>query len=564
MPKNSISLLKKFIKMQEIKEEKESKDRKKVFGIFLTNKLETIDNILEDIPDNELIFEKKFLEPACGYGIFILKIIEKAFRIKNDKNLISQFIGNNLFFCDINKDMIIETEKNIKLFFRDLFETDYLGNFNSFNEDFTKITFLKKKDNLGKYIGFFDFIIGNPPYVSLYGRRDKKINEKQRIYYLRNYNQFPKELKNGKINLVMLFLEKGIQFLSDNSELSFIIDITFFETAYKYCREYLLKNFYIKSIVINLQEFEKVGSGQIIIKILKSKCSNKTTRIFDKKTNKTLYIEQKKWINKNDEFKIRYSFSKEKDKIIDKINKKNFRTLKELYPRKNLRTCVMPLNMENQFLTKKPSGIYEFFPYYKGSKSLKYKYDKLNFDFLFEYNKPLQDKINNELKIQLQELGIKNKKRIGLGEPIIYRNPKVYIRQSAKELIASYDENSSAGNNSLYVFSLRNNNYESRLFLKYLTGILNSELYTFFAQRTGIIRYIKGKQPQIKISDLYKIPISTDSKLISVIAEQVDRIILKNEIQDSSSKINNFIYEEFNIKDSEKNIITKSISNYLK
>ena len=97
-----------------------------------------------------------------------------------------------------------------------------------------------------------------------------------------------------------------------------------------------------------------------------------------------------------------------------------------------------------------------------------------------------------------------------------------------------------------------------------MTGILNSELYTFFAQRTGIIRYIKGKQPQIKISDLYKIPISTDSKLISVIAEQVDRIILKKEIKDSSSKINNFIYEEFNIKDSEKNIITKSISNYLK
>jgi len=71
-----------------------------------------------------------------------------------------------------------------------------------------------------------------------------------------------------------------------------------------------------------------------------------------------------------------------------------------------------------------------------------------------------------EKKISRYLKGIKNKKRIGFGEKIIYDNPKVYIRQSAKELIASYDDKLSSANNSLYLFSLRDCSNESILFLK--------------------------------------------------------------------------------------------------
>ena len=45
--------------------------------------------------------------------------------------------------------------------------------------------------------------------------------------------------------------------------------------------------------------------------------------------------------------------------------------------------------------------------------------------------------------------GIKNKKRIGLGEDRISDWPKIYIRHSAKTIIATYDEIPSAANNSL-------------------------------------------------------------------------------------------------------------------
>lgn len=114
--------------------------------------------------------------------------------------------------------------------------------------------------------------------------------------------------------------------------------------------------------------------------------------------------------------------------------------------------------MEDKFVfeTNKNNTI-KTYPYYQGSKGLAQKYDSFNFSKYFYYDKELQDKINNELKEELTLKGIKNKKRLGLGETVIYDNPKVYIRQSAKEIIASYDENSSSANNSLYVFSLRDN-----------------------------------------------------------------------------------------------------------
>lgn len=139
----------------------------------------------------------------------------------------------------------------------------YIFDFNSFIYDFTKR--IKPKHNnylfdntldttLNKILGKIDYVVGNPPYVSLYGRRDRKKDENQRVYYLNRYSQFPDSLKNGKINYVMLFIEHSIDFLVEGGELSFIIDVAFFETAYQYTRKFLLTNTTIKSIKYNIKD----------------------------------------------------------------------------------------------------------------------------------------------------------------------------------------------------------------------------------------------------------------------------------------------------------------------
>ena len=224
----------------------------------------------------------------------------------------------------------------------------------------------------------------------------------------------------------------------------------------------------------------------------------------------------------------------------------------------------MLLNMEDRFVfeEKKPKKDVRIYPYYQGSKGLREKYAQLENTKYFHYDKVLQDKINDELKAELTAKGIKNKKRLGLGETIIYDNPKIYIRQSAKEIIASYDENPSSANNSLYVFSLRNNDKSTVQFLKFLCGLFNSELITFFAQQRKIIRFSKGKQPQIKVSDLYTIPVPTDVKLQKEISNLVEFIYDKGTTGNQADKINNLVYQYFGIDEEEIQIIKASIESF--
>lgn len=559
-----------FVTTQKNIEQEACDNHRKLNGIFLTHDVNIIDSVLDCLPNDNSFFSMRILEPSCGHGIFLLKLISKAYSIQPHPILLSKFIEENIFFADIEQKMIQRTKKKISDFYQYLFEKKYTRKFNAFCMDFTlkhKYSLFQIKNELHEYYGKFDFVLGNPPYITLYGRRDKKKNEEQRIRYLRNYSQFPTTVKNGKINYVMLFIEHGIDFLCDGGELSFIVDVSFFETAYKFCRKYLIENTRIQKLIYNIQGFEGVASGQVIITIRKEKVQSNKVLVIDYEKNKKQHIEQFDWYDEGDEFKFRIDTSKETKSVLDKIFEKNDLTLKELYPKKNLRTCVMLLNMEDKFtvcysLSEVSTMTY---PYYQGSKGLKYKYSRPMHNKYFVYNKILQDKINEDLKIELTKKGIKNKKRIGLGEIVIYENPKLFIRQSAKELIATYDEKPSSANNSLYVFSLRDNSKKTIFFLKYLCGLLNSKLYTFFAQQRRIIRYNKGKQPQIKISDLYQIKVPQDIELQIKIEKLVNSIYAQSsKIDRLKNEIDSLIYAYYALTTNDIKIIENSIQSYLK
>ena len=243
--------------------------------------------------------------------------------------------------------------------------------------------------------------------------------------------------------------------------------------------------------------------------------------------------------------------------ILQKIYKKSDLTLKNLYPKKNLRTCCMLLDMEHLFTSKEKINQKINLPYYEGAKGLKSKFGKLICQKYLQYDQLLQNKINNDLKEKLTKQGIKNKKRIGLGEIIAYKNPKIFIRQSAKEIMATYTELDAAANNSLYIFTLRNSNTQSKEFLKFLCGYFNSCLVSFFAQVERIIRYSKGKQPQIKIHDLYQIPIPNNETLKKEITRQVSHFYDYKTRNTKSliEKIDDLIFSYYNLTQSEISFI---------
>lgn len=546
------------------------KERKKN-GVFLTNSVDIVDNLLDVVLIDSEIFEKRILEPSCGQGIFILKLLSDIYLKFPDAFLISNFISNNIFFVDVQREMVEITKNNIQKLYAFLFDEEFQGSFNGIIWDFTDKVSSElslfdevKTTPFSNLYNSFDYVIGNPPYVTLYGRRDKKENEEQRINYLNNYNQFPSSVKNGKLNLVMLFIEHSLDFLKENGKLSFIIDVSFFETAYEFTRKYLLDNTTIDELQVNIKDFD-VASGQIIIKLSKTKSINHKVQIIDHKTEKRYLVEQSSWYNKNDEYKFRYNGCSISKQILDKVESKNDKTILQLYPNKNLRTCVMLLNMEDKFtfIDKGEREENLLYPYYQGSKSLSEKYGKLDFKKYFYYDKRLQDSINDELKIELEKQGVKNKKRLGLGETIIYDSPKLFIRQSAKEIIATIDLEKSAANNSLYVFSLRNNSSETIEFLYFLCGLLNSDFVTYYAQQMNIIRFSQGKQPQIKIGDLATIYIPDDVNLQNEISKLCKEIYTNFDSKDSvKTQIDKLVYSYYGLSDLEITTIQESIKDF--
>jgi len=548
-----------------------NKIERKKHGVFLTNSVDIVENLLDVILIDSEVFTKRILEPSCGQGIFILKLLSHIYLKFPDSILISKFISNNIFFVDVQEEMVEKTKTNIQKLFTFLFNEDFRGTFNGITWDFTDkvISGLSLFDEVkttpfSNLYNSFDYVIGNPPYVTLYGRRDKKENEEQRINYLKNYHQFPSSVKNGKLNLVMLFIEHSLDFLKENGKLSFIIDVSFFETAYEFTRKYLLDNTTIDELQVNIKDFD-VASGQVIIKLSKTKSVNHKVQIIDHKTENRYLVEQSSWYNKNDEYKFRYNGCSISKQILDKVVAKKDKTILQLYPNKNLRTCVMLLDMEDKFTfiekgTREENLLY---PYYQGSKALSEKYGNLDFKKYFYYNKPLQDSINDELKIELEKQGVKNKKRLGLGETVIYDNPKLFIRQSAKEIIATIDLEKSAANNSLYVFSLRNNSAETIEFLYFLCGLLNSDFVTYYAQQMNIIRFSQGKQPQIKIGDLGTIYIPDDIKLQNEISKLCKEIYTNFDSKDSvKTQIDKLVYSYYELSDLEITTIEESIKEF--
>ena len=523
-------------------------------GIYYTHCLDTVDLVLSSLLKDPHLIEKTIFEPSCGSGIFIQRILIHLIRQGHSIERINHFVRNNIIFNDVDSDAITQTKNKISQLYETFFKMRYPSNFKDFNCDFTKI--LDKNNLIAKYIEKIDYVIGNPPYVALYGRRDKKKTETLRNYYLKNYKQFPTSLKNGKINLSMIFIENGYKLLKENAEMSFILDISLFETAFQYTRKFLLENSFITEIHTNIKAFH-VASGQVILKVKSNKKLNSKVLIKDHSNKKEIHINQAKWLFTGGEYKFNYHLYPQITIILQKIYKKSDPTLKALYPKKNLRTCCMLLDMETFFTSKKKINQKINLPYYEGAKGLKSKFGSLNYQKYFQYDKLLQNKINDNLKEELTKQGIKNKKRIGLGEIAVYQNPKIFIRQSAKEIIATYTESDAAANNSLYIFTLRSSSIQSKQFLKFLCGYLNSSLVSFFAQVERIIRYSKGKQPQIKIHDLYQIRIPNNEILKEKITKQVSHFYSCKKMNTKSliEKIDNVIFSYYNLTQKEISFI---------
>jgi len=368
----------------------------------------------------------------------------------------------------------------------------------------------------------FNVVIGNPPYISFYSRQAKELEEGMRTYFQKNYI-FLQGMNKKSINTVMLFLEKGIRALNATGQFVYIIDIGFFEKVYKEIRKFL-SCYDINLIMGNLSAFENVASGQLIL-------MGKHIEISPDNFNCAVFAD----------FHNRIKTLSYDDFIADTLTIDHddaSLTFKEVVPLVNLVdiTCGLEFGaLRDLFLSDSKVNI----NYHKalfGGQNIPNKYELV---WSERDGYVLFDKNYEQELVRKKENYSETGKYVHFisGDESKYLEDKLLIRQSAMEIIAAYDNSKYYAMRSIFLV----NKKTEEINLKYILGLLNSKLISSYALKSGIIRYQKGKQPQIRVAGLEQIPIKvTSSKNEEVLKSLVDYVLFL--IKDKSEMLYYFKY----------------------
>lgn len=521
---------------------------RKDYGRFYTKD----DNVIKAIIEKLDLLSGKILEPSCGSGLFLVAITKNIInQLENKRNSaeILNYIIENIYGNDVDINACKLAEINLLTCIMPLLINSVnencnfkINRFNISNEDFITNGLKFKK---------FSIVVGNPPYVTMYGKRSRNMSEEKRIYY-NTFDFVQNKNGNNKFNLAMFFVENGLKALKEKGKLIYILDISFFETAFIDLRKYLLENYYISSITAGLQEFEGVASGQLMLDIKNIKEINEEVQWIDYGSNNITKVNQLVWLSDAPKYRIIKPLDDLQEQICNKINQ--YPSLEFYYPSKCLRTCCALTGKTEEFIVDpKIEKEHLVFPYLEGSKGLSKKFGNLTSTCHIKYDYDLQIKLSNEFKAQLEVLGVKNKKRVTLGDKDVYLAPKLFIRQSATELIVTYTDKPFASNNSMYILSTKSYDISEINMLKYTCALLNSDLLTYYARINKIIRMEKGKTPQIKISDLKGIRLNINKEYYRTIIDLVDMIYANSKDYDSIlERINDIVYKIYEIDNDEQ------------
>ena len=388
------------------------------------------------------------------------------------------------------------------------------------------------------------------------------MGETERGYYKANF-EFHNLIRGKSINTVMLFLEKATWLLCEEGLTSFIIDIGFHEKVYQPIRQYL-SQYRILEIVSDLRVFRGVKSGQVIILIERAR-SGESIRV-----KRGLYkdigsIGYQDFVRPT----LVLQVSSKVDRVFDR-----FKTYPKLSDFVDI-TCGLEYGaLRDLFLsdTRKSSSYHKVV---NGANGIPDRYQLLWDGKYVLFDKEFEDELVRS-KRNYSESG----KYVHLisGDEAKYREPKLLFRQSEMKLICTYDEENYYALRSLFCINRKTPSVD----LKFICGVLNSTLLSEFAWRKGIIRHQKGKQPQIRSSDLGRLPVlvldltkpgqrTNHDKMVKLVDRMLDlhkqlaaakipdeKTRIQREISATDSQIDKLVYDLYNLTPEEIRIIEET------
>lgn len=347
----------------------------------------------------------------------------------------------------------------------------------------------------------FDYIVGNPPYITVGGKYTELLEDVYEGYLSTNY-----KFSDYKMNTYILFMERGMDVLKEKGSLSYItpravIDNYFFKNI----RKFILDNLKINSLIeINSKVFDMAETGGNAIFVLENLFLeddyeidvakvNKNEDLFNlnlTKLNKSNFLR-----NNNYNFTIGDSSSFE---IISKI-KQNTVPLGDIFEIKN---GVNTGNAASVLLSEDKKDD-RYLPIIEGKDIQRFN---VNWGGTYIcYDKDIRDKID------LKSLKTKQKRiDFALRSIDIFDREKIVIRQTGDRLISAIDNQKYITRHSVHLMYPKKDSLITSQ--KYITCLLNSILMNFYYQT--IIPEKKKAFAEVKIVNLELLPIRkvTDDK----------------------------------------------------
>lgn len=176
--------------------------------------IEYVNTLLDYANYKSDIVGKKVLENSCGDGNILVEIVRRYILDGRRKKLSDEEIRkgmlNDIVGYDVDSKAISTAVYRLNSLCFDLNIQPIHWN-------------IKQMDYLKQDLYEYDFIIGNPPYVTYHD-----LSFEQRLYLKDKYQS----CKNGRFDYSYAFIEKSINALSKNGTLSYIVPFSIFRNKY--------------------------------------------------------------------------------------------------------------------------------------------------------------------------------------------------------------------------------------------------------------------------------------------------------------------------------------------
>lgn len=389
--------------------------------------------------------------------------------------------------------------------------------------------------------GGFDCVIGNPPYVNLVS-----IPEEQRIYLQSHY----KTCKN-KCDLYSFFLERACGLIKkETGKFGFIIPHTWLATeSFELLRKKLLNEYRIESISeMGFKVFEGVIVSTVI---LICSFNNKTITVNNKDFLKRFTIPTIKWIEDN--FHIDLEWNSFKENIYKKLSLNTLPLEKIIQFSRGIKTSDDKRFIHSESKNK------DYKPVYRGRNIKAYS---LNWEGEYIWYRPdlMKEKVgclpHSKDFFEVPEKLITQRVNSSMQLLVTYDNSKNYFLDTTN--VSRYDS------------------WDKRFSMKYIAGILNSNLINYWYCN-------KFKMPTIGLYELHSIPFKTidfkntnEKTKYNEIIKLVDQLLKLNEekaetklqtkitqleskIDFCEGRINEIVYQLYELTPEEIEIVENSV-----